>query len=42
MEEFLPSYMTQAKMKTPKEDGGVEVMKKGGGCLVMMFRMVRW
>jgi len=31
MEEFLPSYMIQARMETSKEDDGV-----------VMFEVVRW
>ena len=43
MEELLPSYMTQAKMETLKEDGGSEAMEKGGGCLsFLVFGMERW
>jgi len=43
MEERLPSYTTQAKIETSKEDGGAKAIENGGVCLnFMVFGVVKW
>jgi len=43
IEDLIPSYMTQAKMETSKEDGGAEAMENSDGCLdFIVFGVVRW